>query len=278
MADEDVAPSVPAEPTRSPSPPSLPSRPAHRRNASVDADAQAQVITSLRTQVDDLFSQVTQLNGKLVKSYNRVSDLEDELHVSSAASREASVKIAALELERATHLSALNTGLLVEREHVASELSRLMERATDEAARRGQAESARAEIEKDLDDLSAGLFDQANTMVAEARFARAQSERKAEEAARSLREAEELVRLMQGQMQQLQERATDAERAARDVVPHAEIVAVGIPRLLGSHAPYAEFIAFVAHIRTLRSAANQIPLISTLLTTPFLARLVAEDT
>ncbi|VDB88792.1 unnamed protein product [Peniophora sp. CBMAI 1063] len=278
MSSEDVPPQV-NEPVRSPSPPpSLHSRPSHGRKMSVDADAQAQVISSLRTQVDDLFSQVTQLNGKLVKSYNRVSDLEDELHVSSAAAREASVKIAALELERATHLSALNTGLLVEREHVAAELSKLMERATDEAARRGQAESARMEIEKDLDDLSAGLFDQANTMVAEARFARAQSERKAEEAARSLREAEDLVRLMQGQMQQLQQRATIAERAARDVVPQAEIVAVGIPRLLGSHAGYTEFIAFVAHIRTLRSAAGQPPIISTLLHTPFLARLVAEDT
>ena len=50
-----------------------------------------------------------------------------------------------------------------------------MEKATEEAARRGQAESARAEIEKDLDDLSAGLFDQANRMVAEGRIAEARS-------------------------------------------------------------------------------------------------------
>ena len=118
------------------------------------------------------------------------------------------------------------------------------------------------------------------SMVAEARFARAQSERKAEEAARSLREAEELVRLMQGQMQQLQQRAEDAERDARDVVGvPMQTLAVGVPKLLGSHAPYAEFVAFVAHVRTLRTAAGQQPpVISTLLHTPFLARLVAEDT
>ena len=37
------------------------------------------------------------------------------------------------------------------------------------AAQRGQAELARMAIEKDLDDPSASLFDQAITMVAEAR-------------------------------------------------------------------------------------------------------------
>ena len=35
-------------------------------NGNNDADAQAQVIESLRTQIQDLFSQVSQLNGKLV--------------------------------------------------------------------------------------------------------------------------------------------------------------------------------------------------------------------
>lgn len=74
------------------------------------ADAQAQVIASLREQVQDLFSQVTQLNNKLVKSYDRVSDLEDELHVTSSNLRSSSIKISNLELERAQHLSALNTG------------------------------------------------------------------------------------------------------------------------------------------------------------------------
>lgn len=39
-----------------------------------------------------------------------------------------------------------------------------MERVTEEAAQRGQAENAKLEIEKDLDDLSANLFNQANTM------------------------------------------------------------------------------------------------------------------
>src|ERR1700680_4131651 len=66
------------------------------RRASIDRDAQELVISSLRTQVQDLVSQVTELNNKLVKSYDRVSDLEDNVHVTSSALRSSSVKISQL--------------------------------------------------------------------------------------------------------------------------------------------------------------------------------------
>ena len=55
---------------------------------SASDDPQLLVIASLRTQISDLFSQVSQLNNKLVKSYDRVSDLEDDLHVTNASLRE----------------------------------------------------------------------------------------------------------------------------------------------------------------------------------------------
>ncbi|KAI0654391.1 hypothetical protein C8Q70DRAFT_925835 [Cubamyces menziesii] len=252
-----------------------------------DPDAQAMVIESLRAQVQDLFSQVSQLNGKLVRSYDRVSDLEDELHVTSSNLRQATLKISQLELERTQHLSALSTGLLVEKSHVTTELNRLMERATEEAARRGQAETARAEIEKELDDLSAGLFNQANTMVAEARMAEARSARKLEETEAALRGAEEVVGALQAQMQALQaekeladrrveemrarmgkgkwvERSPDANRSHR-------------PRLMATHVPYHEFLIFISHLRAIRPASAQPPAMSTLLPLPFLARLVSED-
>jgi len=132
-----------------------------------------------------------------------VSHFEDQLHDSSNGLRSASVKISQLELERSQHLSALNSGLLVEWTHVATELTRLMEKATEEAALRGKAESARAEIEKELDDLSVGLFGQANTMVAEGRLARAASERKVEETKRALKVTAEAIANLQLHMQLL---------------------------------------------------------------------------
>ncbi|KAG1877054.1 hypothetical protein C8R48DRAFT_768611 [Suillus tomentosus] len=256
------------------------------------SDAQAQIIASLRSQVTDLFSQVTQLNGKLVKSYDRVSDLEDQLHDCESSLRNASITVSSLELERTHHLAALDTGLLVEKEHVTAELNRLMERATEEAAQRGQAETARSDIEKELDDLSASLFHQANTMVAEARLARAKSERKVREAEEALKGAEEAVKVMQTQMQTMQADKEGAERQAEEArlsmgkgkwVERDAHLAQQYPgdvrkmRLVTVHVPYAEFIAFVTHLRGLRVSQVTSPVISTLLGLPFLARLLTED-
>ncbi|KAG6853451.1 hypothetical protein C0991_004309 [Blastosporella zonata] len=238
------------------------------------------VIASLRSQVQDLFSQVTELNNKLVQSYDRVSDLEDDLHMSSANNRSSSLKISQLELERTQHLSALNTGLLVEKTHVTAELNRLMEKATEEAAQRGQAETARRDIEKDLDDLSATLFGQANTMVAEARFAQHLSEQKVDVAERALKSAEEAVGVMQQQMQALQAEKEESERNMDMTIGRG----IGrrsnrnlSPRLLSSHPPYQEFLLFVAHLRTVHSSSSQPPAMATLLPLPFFARLLTED-
>jgi hypothetical protein len=257
------------------------------RRASIDKDAQGLVISSLRTQVQDLVSQVTELNNKLVKSYDRVSDLEDDLHVTSSTLRSSSVKVSQLELERSQHLSALNTGLLVEKSHVTSELTRLMEKATEEAAKRGQAESARADIEKDLDDVSAALFDQANTMVAEARLGRAQSDRKADEAERALLEAEDAVKLMQQELQALHEEKESAERGMENMraamgkgkwVERASSLPANVHHLLTSHVSYQEFLSLISYLRALRATNSQPPTIGSLLGLPFIARLQMEDT
>ncbi|KDR80254.1 hypothetical protein GALMADRAFT_242589 [Galerina marginata CBS 339.88] len=257
-----------------------------QRRGSVDKDAQEMVIESLRAQIQDLFSQVSQLNNKLVKSYDRVSDLEDDLHVASANIRTSSLKVSQLELERTQHLSALNTGLLVEKAHVTSELNRLMEKATEEAAQRGQAESARIAIEKDLDDLSASLFGQANTMVAEARFEKHLSERKVEDAERALKSAEEAVQVMQAQMQAMQAEQEEAEKKSREMEMvmgkgkwtkrRDSDVAVSL-RLLSTHSPYQDYLAFLAHLRILHPTSPNTPAMSTLLQLPFLARLLTED-
>jgi len=256
----------------------------HNRTPSAVADAdpdnpQSMVIASLRSQVGDLLTQVTQLNGKLVQSYDRISDLEDNLHITSSAQRQATLQISALELERTQHLAALNTGLLVEKSHVTSELNRLMERATEEAAKAGQAETAKREIEQDLDDLSAELFGRANAMVVEARLAQAASERRVQEAEIGLRGAEEAVRAMQEQMQALREEKDRADRAM-DKGKWVDRPGISVDRplrLLSTIPPYTEFLLFVAHLRQLRPTSPQPPPISTLLPLPFLARLIAED-
>jgi Rab guanine nucleotide exchange factor SEC2 len=283
---EPVQEQVPNEPVDKVTKSAVNDAAVQRPNGGLDTDAQAMLIGSLRSQIQDLFSQVTQLNNKLVTSYDRVSDLEDSLHVASANVRQSSVKISQLELERTQHLAALNTGLLVEKSHVTAELTRLMEKATEEAAQRGQAETARADIEKDLDDLSATLFDQANTMVAEARFARAQSERKVEDAEKALKGAEDAVAMMQQQMQEMQVEKERSEKTAEDMsalmgkgkwIERVSEASSPLVRLRSSHTPYQEFLLFVAHLRTIRPTSTSPPVMSTLLPLPFLARILAED-
>lgn len=255
--------------------------------ATADPEANNQLTESLRAQITDLYTQVTQLNAKLVQSYDSRANLEDHLHVTESTLQSSAARIASLEAERTEHLAALNTGLLVERSQVTAELTRLMERATEEAGKRGQAETAKQDIEKDLDDLSATLFSQANTMVAEARYARAMSERKVVDAETALKGAEEAVSVMQAQMQQMQAEMEAAQVNALEMesrVSKGKWVDRGIDdvpaqiwRLRTSHAPYLEFISFLTHLRGLRPAAVTPPPISSLTSLPFLSRLSAED-
>ncbi|CAE6517119.1 unnamed protein product [Rhizoctonia solani] len=253
-----------------------------------DDDPRGQLVETLRTQLTDTHNQLDQLNSKLVKSYDRVSTLEESLDNVSESLNAAQTRIKELEAAKAEHEAALETGMLVEREHVAHELSRLMERATEEAAQRGVADAARSRIETELDDLSADLFARANTMVAEARIARAASERKVEETENALKGAEDAVKSMQLQMQQI----VDARRAAEMKVAemralmgkgkwdeqNGEIEIDGPRRrLYNSHAIYREFVAFVSHLRGLRANAGVMPQLSALTSLPFMARLIVED-
>ncbi|KAF5348442.1 hypothetical protein D9757_012786 [Collybiopsis confluens] len=249
--------------------------PTHLRGTS--DDPQTQLIGTLRTQINDLFTQVTQLNSKLVSSYDRVSDLEDSLHVTSSNLRSSTLKISQLELERTQHLSALNTGLLVEKSQVTAELTRLMERATEEAASRSSAVQAKQDIEKELDDLSALLFDQANTMVAEARLNKAKEEEKRKEAERRLGEAEEVVQEMARTLRKAEQEREMRDKEQQWTVTKSKCASHPSTRLLSTHVPYQEFLLFVAHLRGLHSSTSQLPTMSTLLPLPFLARLMSED-
>ncbi|CAE6447992.1 unnamed protein product [Rhizoctonia solani] len=253
-----------------------------------DDDPRGLLVETLRTQLTDTHNQLDQLNSKLVQSYDRVSTLEETLDNTNESLSAAKARVKQLEAAKAEHEAALETGLLVEREHVAHELSRLMERATEEAAQRGVADAARSRIETELDDLSADLFARANTMVAEARIARAASERKVEETESALKGAEDAIKSMQLQMQQMVDARRDAELKVTEMRARMgkgksgegdeELVVDGPRRrLYSNHAIYREFIAFVSHLRNLRANAGVMPQFSALTSLPFIARLIVED-
>ena len=131
-------------------------------------------------------------------------------------------------------------------------------------------------------------------MVAEARFARAQSEKKAAACEVAMKSAEEAVALMQAQMQSMSQakEAAEAEAARlKEISSKADyferkrttslISSASQPyssfRLMSNTLPYEEFILFVGHLRGIRTLHLQAPAFSSLVPLPFLTRLNSED-
>jgi Rab guanine nucleotide exchange factor SEC2 len=155
-----------------------------------------------------------------------------------------------------------------------------MERATEEERKRGEEEGKRKEIEKELFELSAGLFGQANTMVAEERIARASAQRRVEECEAQIFTQSKQVRVFEGAVRVLKEEGNEFERVVgelRGVIKAVDRDRRGARRLRVGSVPYKEYGAFVEHLRALVPPSPTPPPISTLLTLPFLARLVTED-
>lgn len=261
-----------------------------------DADATTSLSSmsteALKAQVSDLTNQVTGLNEKLVKSFNRIADLEDDYSDAQERIRNMSAKIKDLEKERSEHLDALNTGLLVEKAHVSSEMQRMMDRVIEETAQRGKAESDKSKIEAELDELSSSLFSEANKMVAVERLSRARAEEKSRNMEERLKDTEgimleqqKVLADLQRQVEKLQS-ASASRKNGDDGVSIASMDSEGLSfhrlntsslarsisqrtatrerrhvpnvdlaaeaRLIINIVPYQEFRSFIAHLRKLR--------------------------
>jgi predicted nucleic acid-binding Zn-ribbon protein len=252
----------------------------HSTQEDDDEDASKLLISSLRTQLTDLHSQLEMLNSKLISSYSRISSLEDDLYLSNNNLDTTKARLKSLEEQRQGHIEALQSGVLVERAAIATELSRLMERATEEERMRGEEEGKRKEIERDLFELSAGLFGQANTMVAEERIARASAQRRVEECETQIFAQSKQVKELESTVHVLKEERNGFEREVGDLQVVIKAVSRnrrGARGLRAGRVPYKEYIAFVEHLRALVPSSPTPPAISTLITLPFLARLVTED-
>lgn len=247
---------------------------------------------ALQAQIKDLTNQVTSLNEKLVRSFNRIADLEDDYSDAQERVQGMSAKIKELEKERAEHLDALNTGLLVEKAHVSSEMQRMMDRVIEETAQRGKAESDKSKIEAELDELSSSLFSEANKMVAVERLSRARAEEKSRNMEERLKDTEgimleqqRVLADLQRQVEKLQSgssmksngddgasiasvesgavsfhrlntsslaRSISQRSAMQDRKHRPTLDLAAEARLIINIVPYQEFRSFIAHLRRLR--------------------------
>ena len=242
-----------------------------------------ETIAALQAHIKDLTAQVTGLNGKLVGSFERVADLEDEFSEAQRKLQATTSKIQTLEKERSEHLAALNTGLLVEKSHVTTEMQRMMDRVMEETKQRGKAENDKKQIEEELEQLSASLFAEANRMVAVEKLARARAEEKSGSMEKGLKDTEgimleqqKVLASLQRQVEEMQQGGLTSDSAslmpgqsglkieslARS--PSQRTATLGgsggrrrtsVPagmQILINIQPYSEFVAFMGHLRKQR--------------------------
>lgn len=81
------------------------------------------LVATLRSQITDLTSQVTSLNSKLVTSYTRIGDFEDDMHDAQEREAQLKAKIVALEKDKVTWEQEIERGGWVERVRFASSLA-----------------------------------------------------------------------------------------------------------------------------------------------------------
>jgi septal ring factor EnvC (AmiA/AmiB activator) len=125
-----------------PSPLHLESHPADELHA--PDSPTTSLISSLRHQLTLLSDQAQQLNTKLVATISRHADLEDQhFHLQARHS----------ELESSAETLRKEKAVWEERQRLAAGL-------VEEERRRGSAEEGRRQVENDVDDLAASLFDQ----------------------------------------------------------------------------------------------------------------------
>ncbi|KAM0752425.1 hypothetical protein T439DRAFT_324515 [Meredithblackwellia eburnea MCA 4105] len=136
------------------------------------------LVASLRSQITDLTSQVSSLNTKLVSSYTRIGDFEDDLHERHNEIKALKSQVTELQRSKDTWEREIEAGGWVEKHHVQTEMRGLMTRVLEESKSRESAVQAHSKLETEIENLTSSLFTEANKMVAVERFARARADEK----------------------------------------------------------------------------------------------------
>ncbi|GAA6026183.1 hypothetical protein JCM11491_003873 [Sporobolomyces phaffii] len=187
-----------------------------------------ELVAGLRGEITDLTSQVTSLNGKLVKSYTTRGDLEDALHDSQELERQLRLRVRDLERDKDKWTKEIEQGGWVERDHVQGEMQRLMTKVVEETQTRQTAVQAHSALENEVENLTSNLFAEANKMVAFERLARARAEdktRQVEDAGTSMQALLEDVQVgLRDTVTKLERRDAQVAELKRRLAAHGEMV------------------------------------------------------
>ena len=123
------------------------------------------LLSAFRAQIATLSDQSTALNAKLIQALSSRADLEDSNIALQAEHDSLRAQARALQEEKEKWEENMKSGLLVERAQISSEMQKLAAGLVEEERRRGSAEERRQQVENEVDDLAATLFDQVRSSL-----------------------------------------------------------------------------------------------------------------
>lgn len=151
----------------------------------------------------DLSGEVAALSTKLINAINHSTGLDDSLHHVRAELEAAKRRIQELERENMNHVKDIADGVLLKKAEVDANMQKLRSEMDQARRERETADKAKKQMEVELESLTASLFEQANTMVADARRENEAAERRNAQLRAQLGDTETLLSSQQEQLQDL---------------------------------------------------------------------------
>lgn len=147
--------------------------------------------------------ELSQLSIKLINSINHQTLLDDNLQKTRHELEAARDQVSRLERTVRKHEELVSRGFLVEKIQTDSVEEKLRGELAEERAQRLAAERSRKAMELELESLTSNLFEEANTMVADARRENANAEKRSEQLKLQLSDSEVLLASHQQQLREL---------------------------------------------------------------------------
>jgi Rab guanine nucleotide exchange factor SEC2 len=110
----------------------------------------------------DLSNEVAALSIKLIRAINSQTALDDTLAATRQELENAQNRLQVVELENEKFRNDMAVGILTKRSDVDDELSSLKAKLVDERVHRARIEKDKKNIEQELENLTAALFEEAN--------------------------------------------------------------------------------------------------------------------
>ena len=147
--------------------------------------------------------EVTALSDKLISAINHQTTLDDTLAQTRRELEASRARLAKLEAEARAHEERISTGALLPREKLDEHKDKHAAELAEERKQKAQALQGKREMESELENLTASLFEEANNMVASANRDRDTVEKKNQQLRDQIKDGESVIASQTEQLTEL---------------------------------------------------------------------------